>query len=395
MNVFQNFIKSDGNKSITILLAIFSIQFFFYILIPNYIFFFNELLSVEFTISFTLNELKSITFDLIESGGIKWTGYSFLGFFALIYNSIFYLSIFIFFCYFSKTINENNKLSNDARLTSAILLLITIALLVINDVALFNNLLNGNFERTYIYREYLSGRTTHLNLCIILSVLNFRYNKKISIIAYTVITLYCFLSLSRAPMFYMFLLHIIINLKINKNLFKYLLLISVILFFLIFYRILFKLDAFNIVNILTDFNALHVNSFVHYQNLVMHLKEADFIIVYLQDNVNFFMNNFYIKADLIDYYDNSYLRSLSVRGSDSVLSYMICFIILSYVYYVLFSLNKKNNNQLFLVSMAYLTLISFRGNFVHNLAFVIKFHILIIILSWIIKKLKLLKSKVV
>ena len=97
MNVFQNFIKSDGNKSIAILLAIFSIQFFFYILIPNYIFFFNELLSVEFTISFTLNELKTVTFDLIESGGIKWTGYSSIGFFALIYNSIFYFSIFIFF----------------------------------------------------------------------------------------------------------------------------------------------------------------------------------------------------------------------------------------------------------------------------------------------------------
>ena len=86
-------------------------------------------------------------------------------------------------------------------------------------------------------------------------------------------------------------------------------------------------------------------------------------------------NFFYSDVKIFNFYETKYFRALSVRGSDSVLSHFLCFFTLICLYYFLLILDKNKNNYLFIVLISYLSIIAFRGNFVHNLAFVVNIHI--------------------
>lgn len=391
----QKFFETKINNDTFKLLVIFSIQFFFYIVTPNIINFFDINFSNQIMKSFMVHSQTPLLYQQFFDENYVWLQYGRVSILFLFYNVIFYFLLFKFFNLFIDKFNRNN-LDINTKPVILIFFVISAFFLAKDNLILLDNLLNGNFERTFIYEKFLSGRTTHLNVCIILSVLNFKLNRKIAYLGYFLIVSYSFLSLSRVPMFYLFLLHVIINLDLTKKKTKTIIIIFIFLLFIVLYRLLFSLDQFNFVNLTTDFLALHINSYVFYENFIQNYKVDQSFTIYLKENYNFMINNFfYSDVKIFNFYETKYFRALSVRGSDSVLSHFLCFFTLICLYYFLLILDKNKNNYLFIVLISYLSIIAFRGNFVHNLAFVVKFHILIIVSTWIVKILKLLKSKVV
>lgn len=391
----QKLIETKINDNIFKLLIIYFVQLIFYIILPNIIQFIDKSILDEVIKSFMIHSQTPLLYEQFVNEKYNWARTSNISIFLFFYNLIFYFVLLKFFSLFFDKFNSNN-LDVDTKLAINVILVFAIFFVIKDNLILLDNLLNGNFERTFIYENFLSGRTTHINICIILSVLNFKYNKKIAYLGYLSILFYSVFSLSRVPMFYMFLLHIILNLELIKKNIKNILLVLILIFFIIAYRILFSLDQFNYINVVTDFFALHVNTFIFYENFIQIFKIDQFFINYIKENYFFLVKNlFYLDVVNFNFYETKYLRSLSVRGSDSVLSYFLCFLGLISFYYLFLILDKNKNNYLFIVLISYLSIIAFRGNFVHNLAFVLKFHILIILSAWIIKMLKLLKSKVV
>jgi len=392
--VNQKLIEIKINNIIFKLSTIYFLQLFFYIIFPNLIHIFDPVNLNNSIVSFMKHYESNLLIDQFNYENYSWVKTSYIQIFFFFYNLIFY---FLLLRLFSLSIDKfhENKLEVNTKLAINLILFFTIIFVIKDCLILLDNFLNGNFERTFIYKNFLSGRTTHINVCIILSVLNFRYYRKIAYLGYFLILFYSILSLSRVPMFYMFLLHIILNLELIKKNIKKILLILILIFLIVIYRILFNLDQLNYINLLTDFLALHINTFVFYENFSQNFKIDQFFLNYIKENYYFIMNNiFYFDYTNFNFYETKYFRSLSVRGSDSVMSHFICFLGLISFCCLLLIADKNKNNYLFIVLISYLSIVAFRGNFVHNLAFVLKFYMLIILTTWIIKMLKLLKSKV-
>jgi hypothetical protein len=96
---------------------------------------------------------------------------------------------------------------------------------------------NEHFNRSFLYYEFLNNRRTHVNILIILSVINFKDNKILSFLSYFLIIAYSILSLSRIDMLILFVCHLMTNVYINKKNILQIFLISIfIFFFIIYYR---------------------------------------------------------------------------------------------------------------------------------------------------------------
>ena len=94
---------------------------------------------------------------------------------------------------------------------------------------------------------------------------------------------------------------------------------------------------------------------------------------------------------LLDYPE---MPTYSIRGADSLICFFIVFIIYSFILRFLidnFYIDKYFLNCVF----AYLLISLFRGNYVHNLNFIIKIYLLIIFLTWTIQKIQQLRLRVV
>lgn len=359
-----------------IFFLLFSIYYFFFPLI----FLFSNFISNK---NIFINEIFYISkFDLKDY-------YIQYNFFSLIFLFlIFYILYKIFFSSNNiKKFKINYKVYN--------LVIIICILFLLKDIFYLikyyfdNENINININRSLLYYELLNSRRTHLNLLIIISVINFKENKILSYLSYFLIFLYSLLSLSRIELFILFFCHVTTNISYNKkNLLKKFLIIIPIIFFIIFYR--FIISGQNFFFLFVEPLHLMISSMIFFKNLLL-LNFDNF----LHQNINFFLKDFfYLPVDLNNYFTHPKIPTYSIRGIDSLFCFFFVFLIYFFILKLLihvFYINKYFLNCIF----AYLLTSLFRGNFVHNLNFIIKIYLLILLLSWIINKIQQLRSRAV
>lgn len=248
---------------------------------------------------------------------------------------------------------------------------------------------NENINRTLLYYELLNNRRTHLNLLIIISVINFKDNKILSYLSYFLISLYSLLSFSRIELFLLFFCHATTNIFYDKkNFLKKILILIFIIFFIIFYRFIISGQSF--LYLFVDPLHLMISSMIFFKNLLLTNFDN-----FLLQNINFFLKDFfYLPVDLNNYFTHPKIPTYSIRGIDSLFCFFFVFLIYFFILKLLihvFYINKYFLNCIF----AYLLTSLFRGNFVHNLNFIIKIYLLILLLSWIISKIQQSRSRVV
>ena len=237
-----------------------------------------------------------------------------------------------------------------------------------------------------MYEAVLNKRNTHINILIIIATASFYENKKLSIFSYLTLIIYSFLSYSRIEL--ILLLSIIFctmnfNKKFNLSIYFSFFIFGIIT---IFYR--FYLSDQNFLYVFMDPLHLNINTF----NLIDNYNIKELIFLFTE-NLKFILNDFfYIKQNLHNFFQNNSLPTYSKKGIDTVLLYIIPFI---FYFYILVFLRKYFFvTQFFLSSIFVFLIISlFRGNFVHNIGFIIKLYIMILISEWIVRKIKLWLSR--
>lgn len=243
-------------------------------------------------------------------------------------------------------------------------------------------------NRSSIYYSLLNNRKTYLNLLIIFSIINFKDNKILSYLSFFFIIIYSILTLSRIELLLLFLLHFLINVRLNKNL---IIIFLLILFFIVTYRyFIFENKFSSIFTIFFDGVHLMISSFIFFKNLAL-TNPADYIL----QNFFFLLKDFfYFPINLHGYFLDPYYPYkniiYSIRGIDSVICYFLVFLI--YLFFLAILIKNFFIDKIFLNSIFIFLVISlFRGNFVHNLNFVIKIYLLVIFLSYIFKYLNIRK----
>lgn len=259
--------------------------------------------------------------------------------------------------------------------------------------------------RKEMYDKFLSGRRTHINIILILAVSLFKEKKLISVIVYLLLLTYDYLTQSRIEVIILILMHFLVNIELNKKYFKSILFLFIICIFIVFYRAYF--NSSNIGNAFIDPLHLKISTFRLHQ---WFNYEVINLPIYLIENIKFFINSFfYQNLELIDYfeprfdrksgvlffiYSNLELRTFSVRGIDTLILYPISLVV--YLATLRIIIKKfKINKYLYLSMNSYLLCLLFRGNFAHNLIFIIKLYLLMFIVTWIknIIEIKLKNSK--
>ena len=259
--------------------------------------------------------------------------------------------------------------------------------------------------RQEMYDKFLSGRRTHINIILILAVSLFKEKKLISVIVYLLLLTYDYLTQSRIEMLLLLLMHFLVNIELNKKYFKSILFLSITCIFIIFYRAYF--NSGNIGNAFIDPLHLKISTSRLHQWLNYEVINLP---IYLIENIKFFINSFlYQNLELINYFrhkidpNSSVLiyiysiidpRNFSVRGIDTLIFYPISLVIYLAILRVMIK-KFRINKYLYLSMNSYLLCLLFRGNFAHNLNFIIKLYLLMFIVTWIknIIEIKLKNSK--
>jgi hypothetical protein len=330
--------------------------------------------------------------------------YKFIGSRVLLYKKIhnenykyyefFSILFLIFFFFISCHYLKNIKLSypkfiiKDQKIIFTFIITICIFFLL-KDLLL---LINYHYSTKIILREELyeliNNRKTYLNVLIFASVINFKLNKKLSYLSYSLILLYDGLSLSRYSFFILIILHFFVNIDFNRrNLIKWFYFFLIILS-IIFYRII--LQNRNLLTFFLDSWDVRLGSEITFENLKNITHQTFFI-----ENIKFILRDFFF----IDYPNINFLQkrdfpSFAARGIDTIICYFLVFII--YIISLFFLIkNFKISIEFINCSNIFLLISLFRGNFVHNLNFVIKLYLLVFFIQWLIKILRRLKLKVV
>jgi hypothetical protein len=241
---------------------------------------------------------------------------------------------------------------------------------------------NDHINRTLLYYDLLNNRRTHLNLLIIISVINFKENKTLSYLSYFLISLYSLLSFSRIELFLLFFCHLVTNISyFEKNFLRKFLIFISIVSFIFFYR--FVISGQSFFYLFVEPLHLMISSMIFFKNLLLSNIDN-----FLHQNINFFLNDFfYLSVNFNNYFVHPNIPTYSIRGIDSLFCFFFVFLVYFFILKLLirvFYINKYFLNCIF----AYLLTSLFRGNFVHNLNFTIKIYLLIILLSWIINKIQ-------
>jgi len=310
--------------------------------------------------------------------------YNFLTLLFLLFVFLYFYKFF-FLTGFKKKIKINYLAYN--------IIIIVCIFFLLNDLLNLSKYYFDNeiIHRGSLYVELLNNRRTHINLLIIISVINFKNYKKLSYLSYFLIIIYSVLSLSRIDLFLLFFCHAMTNISFNnKNFKKILLNFFFIILIIIFYRFIVSGQSFFLIFI----EPLHlmVSSKIFFSNFLL-FNFYDYIIL----NFNFFIKDFfYLPVNLKNYFLIEYpeMPTYSIRGADSLICFFIVFIIYSFILRFLTE-NFYINKYFFSCVFAYLQISLFRGNFVHNLNFIIKIYFLVIFLTWTIQKIQQLRSRVV
>ena len=168
---------------------------------------------------------------------------------------------------------------------------------------------------------------------------------------------------------------------------------------LLSYEFKLNLDYFFILFNQTIIESIHV--FISNITAIEYLKNISFTN-YLNENIYFITNNlFYTKFDTINiseltllYYqtDLNHLQVYSSSGFSTILIYFPIFIF--EIFFLYFLSYKINDERIFKAQSTFLLLFLFRGHFIQVCLFLVKLSLLLLILLWITKKLKMLNFKV-
>lgn len=382
-------------KKLTLYSSIFLLLFLFYIVTP---------LSASFIdYKMVVNNSYNVEISIIlEKIRIIFEEYFYFCLLIFFYVFIFYITIKIFNL-------ENKNIKNKNIHTNLVLLILILPclLLLIRDLSeIYFYVRDQNFKlsviRDEIYFNFLDRRKTHINILIILTPIIFNSYRKLSIVIYLLILSYSFLSLSRYEIFLIFIVHIILNFKINykNSIFLILILLLIVLMRnLISYEFNLNLKYFFILFNQTIIESIHV--FISNITAIEYLKNIS-LTEYLNENINFLINNlFYTKFETINiseqtlFYFQSDLNNLQVysaSGFSTILIYFPIFIFETFFLYYLS--NKINDERVFKAQSAFLLLFLFRGHFIQVCLFLVKLSLLLLILLWITKKLQMLNFKV-
>jgi hypothetical protein len=312
-----------------------------------------------------------------------------------LYEILTILLLILLIFYFSRTYKkikiQKEDIKNYSFILNAIIIISIFFLLqdifiLLKEYITHYNLYSKRPPRDLLY-SLINNRKTYLNLLIIFSTVNFRKNKKLSYLSFVLIVMYDILSNSRISSFFLIVLNFFVNVELKKNFLTKILLLIFLLTIVVFYRVYFYQQHFNII--FGDAFDLKISSVIFLNNFLNFSFKTFFyenILFLLRDffyfNVNY--TNFFI-SDQIPYY--------SIRGIDSIICHFFVFLIYSFLFLFLIKYFPTDFNFLHCLKI-YLLICLFRGNFVHNLNFIIKTYLLVIIFSWLIKKIKLLKSRV-
>ena len=228
----------------------------------------------------------------------------------------------------------------------------------------------------------------HVNIILILAVAIYRQNKFLSLAAYILLITYDYLSLSRIELIWLIFMHFIVNVKFNRKNLKLILLLSMILTIAISYRAIFHSGSWQ--NIFIDPLHLKLSSL----RLLQTFKDTDInFYFYINENILFALKNyFYLNFELFNFFQSELSdvdsgRVFSVRGIDTIFIFFPVFILSIVIFLILSNYLKEEIN--FIQSCnAYLLCIFFRGHFVHNLNFIIKLLVLILIINFLLQKFR-------
>jgi hypothetical protein len=309
------------------------------------------------------------------------------------YYEIFSICFLIFFYTILYNYFKNIKLNHpkfivkDYKIIFTLLSIISIFFLL-KDLLL---IINYYYSVKIILREELyeliNNRKTYLNILIFTSVISFKLSKKLSYLSYSLILLYDVLSLSRYSIFILVILHFFVNIDFNKkNIVKWFY-FFIIIFSVIFYRIIIQ-DRHILTFFIESFD-VRLGSQITFKNL-QNITLQNFFI----ENIKFILRDFFY----LDFLNINLLQKkdfpiFSARGIDTIICYFFVFIVYIISLFILI-INFKISVQFINCCVIFLLISLFRGDFVHNLNFIIKLYLLIIFIQWLIKILRQLKLKV-
>ena len=309
------------------------------------------------------------------------------------YYEIFSICILFFFTFILYNFFKNIKLNypkfiiKDNNIIFTLMSAICIFFLLKDLLLLINyHYLAEIIQRAELY-NLIENRKTYLNILIFSSVINFKLSKKLSYISYSLILLYDVLSLSRYSTFILVIMHYFVNVDFNrKNITKW------FYFFLIIFSVIFYRTIIQNRHLITSFSDsfdVRLGSEITFENLQNITPQIFFI-----ENIKFILRDFfYLDFSNINLLQKKDFPIFSARGLDTIICYFLVFVTYIIFLYILI-INFKISNEFINCSIIFLLISLFRGNFVHNLNFVIKLYLLVFFIQWLIKILKQLKLKV-
>jgi len=309
------------------------------------------------------------------------------------YYEIFSISFLFIFLFILYSCFKNNKLTHprfvvkDYKFIFTFVSILCIFFLLKDLILIINYYYSAKIILREELYELINNRKTYLNILIFSSVINFKFNKKLSYFSYLLILLYDVLSLSRYSIFILVILHYFANIDFNqKNIVKWFYFFFIICS-VIFYRII--IQNRHILTFFLDSFDVRLGSEITFENL-KNINIQNFFL----ENIKFILRDFFY----LDFLNINFLYKkdfpiFSARGIDTIICYFFVFIIYIISLFILI-INIKICVEFINCSVIFLLISLFRGNFVHNLNFVIKLYLLVLFIQWLIKILRQLKLKV-
>tara|TARA_X000000950_G_scaffold288478_1_gene405455 strand:+ start:2074 stop:3321 length:1248 start_codon:yes stop_codon:yes gene_type:complete len=388
---------------------------FFYYLIPILVILFDQ------QSNFFSSQEKNSTYFLDLNFSVGFAFLIFLNF--SLFTSIF---IFVLKNIYKESSYDKNFFSN----TQVFNLLVKILLIFISAFLIFDILKLILFISEYTkvneelftsksfdiffktYREEIKGhiftRRTHYKILIILSVYYYAIDKKLSLFFYILICIVNLLAFSRFEIIQLFILHSLVNLKFLNLKKAYLAGIIIILFLLIFYRyLIFLKNDFTFITLFSNFfgdgNSTFLTNFIFYENLkdlfgtsLPKTYSLELTLIYLNNIWNYLLTDFFYQSRItIDFLSHNKFQNFTFSSSPPLEFFLYLPLLILYI--LIFKIAKKSNfldnKRLFNIILLTLLLFSFRGSWIHEFGFLIKF-ILLMKFIMLISKFSFLRNYV-
>ena len=328
------------------------------------------------------------------------------------------LFIFIFCFVFIKLINitnikvrrqdnSYNKIFYSILKTILIICIIFILLDILKLLIFwYNNYTNFNIDtRSLLYENFLNKRLTYIKIAIIISVFLFKTDKALSSLGFLSIIVLDLITFSRFNIAILGIVFLLNNFIINKKNILSVAFITIIFFsyrpisqfILSDYKSFEDLIKYYATNAPGEFYAVFSTLLIFIDNYLtlgkVFLKLSTFlnmILYYMNDNINFLLKDFfyYSGLDLYNYWDHQYIKnSWANHGATYLMAYPLVLFLYFYVLkkLILSLVNQGYYIDFFKIIISYSLAMSFRGNLVHELGFLIKLIVLITLINFLTK----------